>query len=326
MGAPRPTVSFAATGTPLQPADRLGAALGLQPGRLWVKRDDLTGLAGGGNKARKLEHLCAHALGEGCDTVVTGGAAQSNHVRMTAAACAALGLRCVAVLAGPPPQIWQGNLVLDHLLGAEVRWADRVDLVAALDEEQAQLTAAGRAVYVIPLGGSSPVGALGYVTCADELGKEAPPDALVVCADGSGGTHAGLVAGFGDHERVLGVNVGFDDLDAKVDELAAATASLAGRPRPSGSIQLDVGQPEPYGQPTAATRGALELAARCEGLLLDPVYTGRAMAALVTRCRDGRIAGDQPVVFLHTGGLPALFTDRYRAWFPPADPSRPRAG
>lgn len=322
MGAPRPTVSFAATGTPLQRADRLGAALGLKPGLMWVKRDDLTGLAGGGNKARKLEFLCADALSDGCDTVVTGGAAQSNHVRMTAAACAALGLRCVAVLAGPCPQIWQGNLVLDRLLGAEVRWADRVDLVAALDEEKARLTAEGRAVYVIPLGGSSPVGALGYVTCADELAEEAPPDALVVCADGSGGTHAGLVAGFGAHERVLGVNVGFDDLDPKVAELAAATACLAGRSEPSGAIRLDAGQPEPYGEPTAATREALELAAHCEGLVLDPVYTGRAMAALITRCRDGRIPADQPVVFLHTGGLPALFTDRYGAWFQPAGPSR----
>jgi 1-aminocyclopropane-1-carboxylate deaminase/D-cysteine desulfhydrase-like pyridoxal-dependent ACC family enzyme len=123
------------------------------------------------------------------------------------------------------------------------------------------------------------------------------------------------VAGFGDHRRVLGINVGFDDLDPKITELAGATARLAGRTAPTGTLQLDPGQPEPYGQPTEPTRKALELAARSEGLVLDPVYTGRALAALVARCRDGRIAPDQPVVFLHTGGLPALLTQRYRHWF-----------
>jgi D-cysteine desulfhydrase len=310
-----PPVVFGATGTPLQPADRLGAALGLAPGLLWVKRDDLTGLAGGGNKARKLEWLCGDALSRGCDTIVTGGATQSNHVRMTAAACARLGLRCVAVLFGRPPEHPEGNVVLDHLLGAELRWVAGQPTSSALDEVADAVAAEGAHVYPVPLGGSSPVGALGYVTCADELAAEAPSDALIVCADGSGGTHAGLVAGFGDHGRVLGVNVGFDDLAPRVAELAAATAARAGRPEPIGRLQLDPGQPEPYGAPTEDTRVALELAARSEGLVLDPVYTGRALAAVMARRRDGRLAADRPLVFLHTGGLPALFTARYQPWF-----------
>ncbi len=311
---PPPTVSWSATGTPLQPAERLGRSLGFDPGCLWVKRDDLTGLAGGGNKARKLEHLCAEALVGGADTLVTGGAAQSNHVRMTAAAAAALGLRCVAVLFGRVPERPEGNLLLDRLLGAELVWAGDDDPATALATTTARLSAEGATVYPIPLGGSSPTGALGYVTCADELTATAPAGALVVCADGSGGTHAGLVAGFGDHGRVVGVDVGFGDLDPKVAELATATAARAGRPAPVGRLQIDPGQPEPYGAPTDATREALHLAATLEGLVLDPVYTGRALAALVAARRSGVLAADRPVGFLHTGGLPALLTERYRDW------------
>jgi 1-aminocyclopropane-1-carboxylate deaminase/D-cysteine desulfhydrase-like pyridoxal-dependent ACC family enzyme len=311
----RPLVDLGGRDTPLQAADRLGAALGLPAGALWVKRDDLTGLAAGGNKVRKLERLCADALAQGCDTIVSGGANQSNHVRLTAAACAHLGLRCVAVLPGTPPTHGEGNLALDLLLGAELCWVGGRDLEQAIEDEAGARRAEGARTYAAPLGGSSPVGALGYVTCADELGTEAPPDALVVCADGSGGTHAGLVAGFGDHGRVLGVNVGFADLVPRVPTLAAATAALAARPPPAGTVQLDDGQPEPYGQPTDATREALELAARTEGLLLDPVYTGRALAALVAGVRRGHLGRDRPLVLLHTGGLPALFTARYAGWF-----------
>lgn len=318
------SVSFHARNTPLQPADRLGGILGFKSGRLWIKRDDMTGLAGGGNKARKLEYLVAAAQDRGCDTLVTGGAAQSNHVRMTAAASAAHGLRCVAVLFGSAPGRAEGNLLLDELFGAEVRFAGRQPPAEALATALDALRATGATPYEIPLGGSSPVGAFGYVNCAAEIdaglaelgapGMSAA-DALVVCADGSGGTHAGLVAGFGDHRRVLGVNVGFGDLGAIVSNLAADTAGLAGLPLPVGELQLDDGQPEPYGQPTEATREALWMAARAEGLVLDPVYTGRALAALIARCRSGSLSPDQTVVFLHTGGMPALFTDRYQPWF-----------
>ena len=182
-------VIWHATSTPLQPAPRLGATLGFEPGCLWVKRDDLTGLAGGGNKARKLEYLCADALEKGCDTLLTGGAAQSNHARMTAAAAAALGLRCVVVLFGSPPAKVEGNLALDQLLGAEIVWAGDDRPADALGRAAMRLVSRGAKVYEIPLGGSSPVGALGYVACADELVGQAPPGAIVVCADGSGGTH-----------------------------------------------------------------------------------------------------------------------------------------
>ncbi|MFN0088987.1 MAG: pyridoxal-phosphate dependent enzyme, partial [Acidimicrobiales bacterium] len=169
-------VDLAARDTPLQPADRLGAALGFAPGALWVKRDDLTGLAGGGNKARKLEVLVAAALAERADTLVTGGAGQSNHVRMTAAAAARFGLACSAVLLGSPPAAAEGNLVLDALLGAELSWAAWDTAAGALDAACARAVAAGRRPYLIPLGGSSPLGASGYAACADELIAAAPPD------------------------------------------------------------------------------------------------------------------------------------------------------
>ncbi|MDH4145332.1 MAG: pyridoxal-phosphate dependent enzyme [Acidimicrobiia bacterium] len=309
-------LDFAARNTPLEPADRLAVELGLARGALWVKRDDLTGLAGGGNKARKLEYLCADAQQRGCDVLVTGGAAQSNHVRMTAAAGARLGLAVVAVLAGDerPDRAAEGNLALDRLFGAELRWAGAGDLDAALAGVGAELEAAGRRPSLIPLGGSSPIGALGYVECADEIDAELP-DALVVCADGSGGTHAGLVAGFGDHGRVLGVNVGFAALGDRLARLAEQTAAAARRRAPVGEVQLDPGQPEPYGAPTEATREALWLAARSEGLALDPVYTGRAMAALCRRARAGSLGVERPVVFLHSGGLPGLLVQRYADWF-----------
>jgi D-cysteine desulfhydrase len=306
-----PRAQLATLPTPLERGPMLPGDV-----QLWVKRDDLTGLAGGGNKARKLEWLCADALAHECDTVLTGGAPQSNHVRMAASACARLGLRFVGVLFGHPPPRVEGNLVLDQLLGADIRWAGAGRAAGVLDRVEDELAASGARVYRIPLGGSSPVGAQGYVACADELRVEAPEGFVVVCADGSGGTHAGLVAGLGDHERVLGVNVGFDDLDPKVSDLAKATAALAGRAEPQGRLQLDPGQPEPYGEPTRATRDAMQLAARTEGLVLDPVYTGRCLAALVHRARAGAFGDDRPVVFLHSGGLPALFTSRYRAWFP----------
>src|SRR5438034_1363420 len=189
----------------------VGAALGLEPGALWVKRDDCTGLAGGGNKARKLEYLCAEAIADGCDTLVTGGGRQSNHVRMTVAAANRLGLGCTVVLAGGRPSRPTGNVLLDYLLGADVVWIDDAGYYAteaAIDHTCARLRADGRRPYAMPIGGASVTGALGYVAAADELVGQLPDVDLVVTADGSGGTHAGLVAGLGDHERVLGVDVG----------------------------------------------------------------------------------------------------------------------
>ena len=304
--------------TPIEPMDRLGAALGLAPGALWVKRDDCTGLAGGGNKARKLEYLCAEAIADGCDTLVTGGGRQSNHVRMTVAAANRLGLGCTVVLAGGRPSRPTGNVLLDHLLGADIVWVDDAGYYAtetAIDDTCARLRADGRRPYAMPIGGASVTGALGYVAAADELVGQLPDVDLVVTADGSGGTHAGLVAGLGDHERVLGVDVGTrPDLAERVPEKAAEIAARAGRPEPTGRLQLDRDRfGAGYGAPTDASREGLDLAARCEGLVLDPVYTGKAMAGLIAAARRGDLAGRR-IVFLHTGGMPALFANAYADW------------
>ncbi len=312
-------IALAHLPTPILPADRLGAHLGLEPGRLWVKHDDLTGLAGGGNKVRKLEYLCADALAQGCDTLVTGGGRQSNHVRMTAAAANRLGLACTVVLGGQRPERATGNVVLDELLGPEIVWAGDLDyrgLEAAITTTAARVAEAGRHPYAVPVGGASPIGALGYVQAAGELVGQLPEVEVVVVADGSGGTHAGLVAGFGDHARVLGVDVGTrPGLPEAVMATAADAAVTAGLPAPVGACRLDGARiGAGYGAPTADARRALDLAARLEGLVLDPVYTGKAMAGLVAAVREGRIGADGPVVFLHTGGMPALFATPYASW------------
>ena len=305
--------------TPAVPADRLGAALGLPAGALWIKHDDLTGVAGGGNKVRKLEHLATAAVAAGADTLVTGGGRQSNHVRLTAAVANRLGLAATVVLASAPPDQPTGNVVLDEVLAPDIVWAGDLDyygLEDAIAAESERLAGEGRRPYLIPVGGASAVGALGYVHAAHELDAQVPDQPLVVVADGSGGTHAGLVAGFGDHGRVLGVDVGTrPDLDEAVPAMAAATADLAGRPRPTGTVRVDHDRIGPgYGAPSDACREALDLAARTEGVLLDPVYTGKGMAGLIAAVRDGGIDGSRPTVFLHTGGLPALFSPRYADW------------
>lgn len=307
--------------TPLEPADRLASAIGLAPGRLFVKRDDVNGLAGGGNKVRKLEYLIADAVGRGCDTLVTGGGRQSNHCRITAAAANRLGLRCTIVLTSPRPSTPTGNVLLDEVLRPDIVWAGERDYYgaeAAIEEVCDRLRGEGRTPYAIPVGGASTIGALGYVACGLELVHQlgGTPPALVVVADGSGGTHAGLVAGLGAHERVLGVDVGTrPDLDDRVPEKAAEAAALAGLPEPAGDVVIDHDRfGAGYGAPTDACREALHLAATTEGLLLDPVYTGKAMAGLVATAREGRLPEDGPIVFVHTGGTPALFAHAYAGW------------
>ncbi len=305
--------------TPLEPMHRLGRALGFADGALWVKRDDLLGLGAGGNKVRKLEFLVADALAQGGRTLVTAGAAQSNHVRLTAAAACRTGLDCVAVLGGTPPDDPEGNLVLDHLFGAELIWAGASDpelIERTLAETALRLAAEGRHPYEIPLGGANEVGTLGYVVAAAELAAQAPLGAVVYTATGTGGTHAGLAVGFGHHDRVHGVDVGaLPDVEHRIDALTPGVASLAARPLPAGTLHLDrdrIGRG--YGDHTEAAHEAVTLAARCEGLVLDPVYSGKALAGLIADLRAGRLAADQPTVFLHTGGLPSVFTARTRSW------------
>ena len=303
----------------------------MAPGRLWVKRDDLTGLGGGGNKARKLEYLCADALAQGCDTLVTGGGRQSNHVRMTAAAANRLGLSCTIVVNSVRPEVPTGNVLLDELLGPEIVWAepsgpelDYYGIEAAIADACTRLAADGRLPYAMPIGGASAVGALGYVRAGIELRSQDPSVDVVVVADGSGGTHAGLVAGLGDHRTVYGVDVGArPDVGTQVPLKASEVARLAGLPEPTGDpgpdglpaavIDHDHFGPH-YGAATDECLQAMRLAARLEGLLLDPVYTGKAMVGLLAGVQSGRIPVDARVVFLHTGGLPALFAEGYGAW------------
>ena len=304
--------------TPLESLDRLSDWLGGP--RLFVKRDDQTGLALGGNKARKLEHLCAEALAQGCDTLVTGGGPQSNHCRMTAAAANRLGLRCHLALAGTPPAQPTGNLLLDHLLGAELHPTparEYYEIEASIEALADEVRAAGGRPYAIPVGGASVTGALGYVDAARELvGQLAGPVDWIVVADGSGGTHAGLLAGLDPGPEILGVDVGTrPDLDERVPELAAATATAAARPAPTAAVHIDHTRfGAGYGKPTPECLEALRACARLEGLILDPVYTGKAMAGLIGGVREGRFTDRQAVLFWHTGGAPALFADPYSEW------------
>ena len=288
--------------------------------RLLVKRDDQTGLALGGNKARKLEHLCAEALALGCDTLVTGGGPQSNHCRMTAAAANRLGLECHLALAGPAAGPPSGNLLLDHLLGAHLHPSaarDYYEIEAAIEAVAEEVRSAGRRPYAIPVGGASVTGAIGYVDAARELAAQlTEPVDWIVVADGSGGTHAGLLAGLDAGTRILGVDVGTrPDLDERVPELAAATAAAIGLPAPGGEIHIDHTRfGAGYGKPTPECLEAIRAAARTEGLILDPVYTGKAMAGLIGWIREGRFTERQSVLFWHTGGAPALFAGSYTDW------------
>lgn len=309
-------LDFQARNTPIQRVDALGELLGLSAGQLWIKRDDRTGLNSGGNKARKLEFLVGDATDQGCDVLVTTGAAQSNHVSATAAAARASGMDCVAVLStlGAQHQA-EGNLVLDDLFDVKVVWCHPDERRSQLQATTAALAEAGRRPYAIPIGGTNALGASGYATAADEILAKVP-DCVTACAVGTGGTQAGLTVGMGDHNRVLGFDVAaIPDLDDTVPQVISDCAQLLQRPEPTGIWTVDRSQArEPYGKPTPATHEAIRLTARSTGLVLDPVYTGRAMAGLMDRARNGTLP-DAPIVFIHSGGMPALFTHTYQHWF-----------
>jgi D-cysteine desulfhydrase family pyridoxal phosphate-dependent enzyme len=294
------------TPTPIDDAPRLSDALGIS---ICIKRDDLTGLALGGNKARKLVNLCADALEQGCDMLVTGGGVQSNHVRQTAAAAAQLGLDAHVVLGGAGAiDAPTGNVLLDVLLGATVECTEVDDyegIERAIADAADRLRANGRRPYAIPIGGASPPGVHAYTEAAREFLAQREDVDVVFVADGSGGTHAGLIAGFAAQgPRVIGVDVGTrPNLADKVRRMSGVDAEL----------MIDTDHVGPgYGIADERTVDALKLAARTEGVLLDPVYTGKAMAALVTWARDGRLHDRSRVCFWHTGGQPALFAARYQ--------------
>ncbi len=296
--------------TPLQAAPRLAEALGLAADDLWIKRDDLVGLGGGGNKVRKLEHTLGEALRSGARAVVTSGAAQSNHARLTAAAAARSGLDAVLVLEGEPVGAPVGNLLLDSLLGATVVWAGPVGpegLAARVEAETDRLRAAGTPTAIIPFGGSSVAGARGYVSAGMELREQLPDLDAVVVAVGSGATMAGLVHALGAG-RVIGVDTGaVPDPERRVRAMAEGLALERGT-APPGTLRVSREQVgDGYGVLTPAVRDAVRLVARTEGVVLDPVYTGRAAAGLVTAVAAGDVVAGSSTVLLHTGGLPGLF-------------------
>lgn len=309
--------------TAIERLDRLSQVLGGPS--ISIKRDDLLGLTAGGNKTRKLEYLVADAIKLGADTLLTCGAVQSNHCRLTLAAAVREGLACQLVLTEPEsgynPEA-SGNHLLFHLLGAEKIEviASDGDMLAAMEELAQTLKKAGRKPYVIPVGGSNEVGSLGYMACAEEIEQQAwekgTPYDYVVTATGSGGTQAGLIAGFMARQsgtKVIGVNVSRDraSQEAKVLELVHSTAEvvgLTGEILPSYVRCEDKYVGPGYAIPTEEMIEAVQLVARTEGILLDPVYTGKAMAGLIGMIREGQFTKEDHVLFLHTGGSPALYT------------------
>ena len=318
-----PRVKLCTAPTPLERLPNLSRLLGGPD--IWIKRDDLTGMGGGGNKVRKLEYLAGDALAHGADHLVTQGAVQSNHVRQTAAVAAKLGLRCTALLehrieTNDPDYLDSGNVLLDRLLGAELEYRPGgTDMQAELEAAGTRLRAEGARPYLIPGGGSNPVGALGYAHVAFELLAQANEQGLaidrLVHATGSAGTQAGLVAGLhatSSPIRVLGIGVRNPKArqEASVLALARATARHMGIDReiPDTAVEANcdyVGAG--YGQPTDGMIEAVQLLARSEGIFLDPVYSGKAMAGLVDLVRNGTFKRGDTVVFLHTGGAPGLF-------------------
>ncbi|MBV6477056.1 MAG: D-cysteine desulfhydrase family protein [Rhodocyclaceae bacterium] len=316
-----PRVSLTRLPTPIEPLPRLSAHMGGP--RLFVKRDDLTGLGLGGNKLRKLEFLLGEALAQGADTVLTVGALQSNHARQTAAACARLGLDCELVLRrgshASEAYLNSGNLLLDRLFGARLHLLQAQESREERMEARAEdLRAAGRRPYCVPVGGSCGLGDLGYVACAEEIIAQSEDmnvrfDAVVV-ATGSGGTQGGLVAGMRLLEGAPVIGMAVEGTRAEQEALAAAqameTLHLLGRDAAdlgSSVAVMDDFVGSGYAKPTDSMREALSLAARFEGLVLDPVYTGKAFAGLIALARSGRFNNDQSLLFVHTGGVPGLF-------------------
>jgi L-cysteate sulfo-lyase len=313
--------------TPILRLTRLEQALGCGDcPPIYVKRDDLMGIGGGGNKLRKLEFLIGDALDQGCDTFITTGARQSNHARLSAAAAARAGLSCELVLTDTVARDDEayrrnGNVLLDELFGATVhRRPGDVDAFAVARDRAEQLSAEGRCAYVVGSGGSSPLGCLGYAVCAEEIMAQEQDLGLrfnrIIVPNGSSGTHAGLAAGLkaaGDEPgRIESFTVlaPIEKARAVTTELAVQTLALIDQAGAfvGGDIVVTDGQlGEGYGVPTDAMFEAVQLVARSEGLLLDPVYGGKAFAGLIAAIREGAWRTEEPVLFVMTGGLPGLF-------------------
>jgi len=314
-----PRLRFANLPTPVETMPRLSTIL--NGPRLLIKRDDLTGLALGGNKTRKLEFLIAEAQAGGANTLITAGAVQSNHCRQTAAAAARFGMRCVLVLAGDPPAQPSGNYLLDKLLGAEAVFTTREQRDAELNRVFDALWAAGQRPYLVPYGGSNTTGALAYAFAVQELLEQGHHPEWIIFPSSSGGTQAGLVLGarrFGYRGRILGISV-----DEPADVLQARVAALATDASDKLGDRM-VFKPEDilvnadyvgggYGVMSELEKEAIRLFAANEWLLLDPVYTGRAAGGMIDLIRRNFFAPSETILFWHTGGTPALFAGQYES-------------
>jgi L-cysteate sulfo-lyase len=311
-----PSIALAPAPTPVEEMPRLRAALGGGP-RLLVKRDDAIGFAFGGNKVRKMRFVAADAVRLKADTLITSGGVQSNHARVTAAVAAKLGLRCVLVVNGTPPDRPVANALLDGLLGADVRYVPtRADRAPMVDQVADELRAAGQRPYVIPIGASTPLGAAAYVQAVREMAAQIEPPDWIFHSTSSGGTQAGLVAGCelaGLRPSVTGISADESaaDLTREVRRILAGLGPLLGFSETRfANVPFEVKDDfvgSGYGIPTAASREATELAARTEALFLDPTYTAKAMAGLIHAVRVGAFLETQTVLFWHTGGQVGLF-------------------
>jgi D-cysteine desulfhydrase family pyridoxal phosphate-dependent enzyme len=314
-----PRIRFANLPTPIELLPRLSEVLGGP--HLLVKRDDQTGLAFGGNKTRKLEFLVAEAQAAGTDTLISAGALQSNHCRQTAAAAAKFGFECFLVLVGEPPARVSANLLLDQLFGAKIIWAEKNDRNAILNDTFEKVLSQGHKPYLVPYGGSNSTGALGYVFAMEEFVGQRVKSDWVIFASSSGGTQAGLVLGahlFNYPGRLLGISVEEPQevLQERVATLASETSERLGPPIEfaPNQVLVNANYAAPgYGIFTNSERESIQLFARYEGLLLDPVYTGRAAAGLIDLIRKGFFKKEETVLFWHTGGQPALFAEKYQS-------------
>ncbi len=289
--------------------------------RILMKRDDLSGLALGGNKIRKLEYLIAEAIESGCDAIITGGAQQSNHCCQTAAVCASTGLECHLVLSGESPYKPEGNLFLDHLLKSEIHWSGKYRKGETIPQIYDELVEQGKKPFVIPYGGSNPIGALGFVNAAMELesGRIKADIDYIIVPSSSGATQAGLLTGLKKLEsetRVVGIQIdkevaGSVPFNQLVLELANETSDLLNIDANFVLSDVDIRSEymgKGYGIVGEAEREAIKIVAETEGIFLDPVYTGRAMAGLLDLIRNGQFKPDETVLFWHTGGTAALFS------------------
>ncbi len=311
-----PRLSLGVFPTPFYKLEGISAKYGKN---IWMKRDDLCGVALGGNKVRKLEFLLAEARDQGCDTVLTTGGPQSNHAMLTAACAARLGMRCILLLKKRGVTERRGNLVLDDIYGAEVRLLDTdsyQDIYREMDRLSAELAAEGRRAYSVPLGGSTPLGAVGYVNCVREFTIQALAAGVrvghIVSSTGSGGTTAGLLLGaklFQPGVKVTGFGVSQDPFDKIVPRLAAGAAEIldCAFERSEHDFEMFYNVGEGYALPNPADTPYIEELARTEGILLDPVYTGKAWAGMMKQLRDGYFGDEDDLVFVHTGGAAALF-------------------